>query len=397
MKKLAIISPGILPVPAINGGAVETLITYLIEGNEKKHCFDITLFSCANNKLNNVIYHNTILVQEKKSKLNRMIFLITYVIKKYFNIGRTISSYQMFLARINWSQYDYILVENSMACYETLYFSRGTRGKLFFHLHNDLENKDGDKTEKRTKLIIKSANKIITVSQFLKTRIQNIMQTNKTCVLLNCINFKNFDRSLQDEIGIKRQYKISEDDFVVMYSGRIVPEKGVLELCKAILNLIKKYNNLKLLIVGNTEISEPLEKKYFQTILSVIKKYEKNFIFTGYIDQADIPYYYSISNIVVLPTKINEAFGLSALEAMYVGKPVIVTNSGGLTEFVNEENGFIIDNSQNLQSEIEEKIYYAISHKDVIEKMGEKARKYIMNNTNFDSNKYFENFCKILQ
>ncbi|WEB67090.1 hypothetical protein [Limosilactobacillus fermentum] len=64
--KLAVFAPNVLPVPALNGGAVEELITYFIEENEKKHIYDIDLYTVDNyNRLSNFQYKYTNILQIK--------------------------------------------------------------------------------------------------------------------------------------------------------------------------------------------------------------------------------------------------------------------------------------------------------------------------------------------
>ena len=66
--KLAIISPGFVPVPAVRGGAVEQLITYIIEANEINHKYDIELYTVDDPQLIKKTYKYTKLIKVSKSK-----------------------------------------------------------------------------------------------------------------------------------------------------------------------------------------------------------------------------------------------------------------------------------------------------------------------------------------
>lgn len=70
MIKLAIISPGFLPVPAVNGGAVEQLITNILDENEKNHTFDIDVYTINDPKLSklNYKYTNIIVIKDLNKK-----------------------------------------------------------------------------------------------------------------------------------------------------------------------------------------------------------------------------------------------------------------------------------------------------------------------------------------
>ena len=84
MKKMAIISPGYLPLPAIKGGAVETLIDLLINSKKVTEKFDIDVYSKYDSKINeesknkdvNYLYINT------DSKFNKVFKAFRYLITK---------------------------------------------------------------------------------------------------------------------------------------------------------------------------------------------------------------------------------------------------------------------------------------------------------------------------
>ena len=67
--KLAIFAPNVLPVPAIEGGAVEELTTYIIEENEQKHNYDIDLYTIDNgDQLTDLVYNYTNIIRIKYKK-----------------------------------------------------------------------------------------------------------------------------------------------------------------------------------------------------------------------------------------------------------------------------------------------------------------------------------------
>lgn len=96
MLKLAIFSPNILPVPALDGGAVEELTTYIIEENEKKHVYDIDLYTIDNdNRLSNFKYKytNIIRIKYKTNKtIEKLIRIYNKLLIRMPN-GRIISEF----------------------------------------------------------------------------------------------------------------------------------------------------------------------------------------------------------------------------------------------------------------------------------------------------------------
>ena len=69
MKRIAIITPFILPVPNVSGGAVEELITKLIDQNEQNRGFHIDLYTMDNEKINSDNYKNTDIIKIKKGNI----------------------------------------------------------------------------------------------------------------------------------------------------------------------------------------------------------------------------------------------------------------------------------------------------------------------------------------
>ena len=137
-------------------------------------------------------------------------------------------------------------------------------------------------------------------------------------------------RALRDELNIK------EIDFVFIFVGRIVGDKGMNELIAAFDQLSKEKENVKLLLVGLFEADlDPLKKKTIAAIDT-----NKQIISVGY--QKDVRPYFAIADILVFPS-YREGFPNVVLQAGAMGLPSIVTNINGCNEIIVEnKNGWII-------------------------------------------------------
>lgn len=135
---------------------------------------------------------------------------------------------------------------------------------------------------------------------------------------------------LKDDLGIKDQ------DYVFVFVGRLVKDKGINELVSAFHKLSLKRENVKLLLVGYLETElDPLQ----EITLSTIKNNE-NIIETGF--QSDVRPYFAISNALVFPS-YREGFPNVVMQAGAMNLPCIVTNINGCNEIISQnENGFII-------------------------------------------------------
>lgn len=129
------------------------------------------------------------------------------------------------------------------------------------------------------------------------------------------------------------------DDIVIGTAKLLEPNYGIENLIASFSQLRKRIpgKSIKLLIVGGGSLYNNFSK-----LISELK-IENDVILTGRKPYTEIPKYYNMIDIAVLPS-INESFGVSALEASSCGKPVVVTNVGGLPEIiVNGLTGIIIE------------------------------------------------------
>lgn len=339
--EILIINSSTLPYPPVKGGAVENLIDMYIKkysNNEKYNFtivskFDIKAFEESKSEYPNVnfIWINT---DTLKYKLRR---IVTSILKKITH--RYIENAYIYYAKkqiTNFDKYDVVISENVSEY--GLVLRPLVKGKLVLHLHNDILNKDIVENKK----IFKSYDEFWCLSKYIKSRVDEIEQNNKTKLLYNGINIERFNQSLKQEekISIKERFNIPLRDKIVMYSGRIVPEKGVLELVKAFneLGLAKT----KLLIVG--DISG--KGKYKKKIRKIIEDND-NIITTGYVSYDTIPRLYNIADLGVVPSMWEEPFALTVVEFMASNTPLIVTNSGAIPELVDEKYAIIVEKQQN--------------------------------------------------
>ncbi len=118
----------------------------------------------------------------------------------------------------------------------------------------------------------------------------------------------------------------SDDEKVVLFVGRLVHEKGVLELMTAFRYVLNSFN-AKLVMVGEGYLKEDLYRLASQLGIS-----EKVYL-TGFVEEGVKKALYSVADVLVVPS-LYEPFGIVALEGMASGVPVVVSDVGGLGEIV---------------------------------------------------------------
>lgn len=149
---------------------------------------------------------------------------------------------------------------------------------------------------------------------------------------------------------LKRFLGIKRKDFVILTVSRIAQEKSIDELIKNHKELIKKYPNFKLLIVGDGPDLDKMKN------LAKQLKIENNVIFTGKVALNNVALYYQLGDVFVTASK-TETQGLTVVEAMSASIPVVAVNDDSFKNSVIDDlNGYLYNNDEEYISYIE-KIY----------------------------------------
>jgi glycosyltransferase involved in cell wall biosynthesis len=138
---------------------------------------------------------------------------------------------------------------------------------------------------------------------------------------------------------IRKEFGFCNDDFLLIFIGRVCKNKGLLVLADAMDKIIAQttQKSLKLVIVGSGSGDE------YETIKERFRELNdrKKVFFIGV--QKDVFNLNKMADIFVLPSVFKENFSFSLLEATAAGAPVIATNHGGNPELIiNEKTGLLV-------------------------------------------------------
>jgi len=172
---------------------------------------------------------------------------------------------------------------------------------------------------------------------------------------------------------LMQKWGICESDWVIGYTGRLVKDKGIIELVKAFDILKVRDKSYKLLLVGMFEERDALPIQVQEKI-----KNDPQIVWTDFINE-DQEYFYAMMNVYVLMS-YREGFPTGVLEAQSMGKPVITTKVTGCCDSILDNvTGIFVDNNA---TDLVQKInYIKIGNNEV--SMGRKARNWVV--TNFDN------------
>ncbi|MDC4251499.1 glycosyltransferase family 4 protein [Clostridium perfringens] len=390
---IIIITSGALPIPSVKGGAVENLVEMLININEVRCDNKFVIYSVYDKKLENVIrqYKNCTF---KYIKTDRVVDKIFKVIRHIINRIPGIYIGNLFISKVIKDMkkmnldYDAIIVENSPEY--GIVLNKNKMKNLILHLHNDYLNPS---TKLKNK-IINSYKEIYPISNCVKNNIELIERNKLTNVkvLYNGIDLSKFNKENFDVDVVREKFNISKEEFVIMYVGRLVSEKGVKELIQAVLLLPIEYK-LKLFIVGSPKYSDNTINKYFSELLKLSDPIKDKVIFTGYIDYSNLPELYSIANIGVVPSLCEDAFNLTTIEFMANKVPVIISDRGGMKEIISNLSGRVVRYNKDFIANLSKEIEYMYNKREFLDEMGKNAYN---ESKKFSNINYYNRFNNLL-
>jgi glycosyltransferase involved in cell wall biosynthesis len=164
---------------------------------------------------------------------------------------------------------------------------------------------------------------------------------------------------------------------ILLFVGRLSEQKGVQYLIDAMPKVLKYYRNAKLLIIGDGPFKDELKN------LIHAKKLEDNIEFLGPMRSDQVSKFYNYSDVFILPSLKHssgtEALGLSLLEAMSSGCPVIGSDSGGIPYIIsNNKTGIIV--KQKNSNELAFAILKLFKDRKKSKKLSIQAEKFVRNN-----------------
>lgn len=401
MKTFFFNTSNVLPVPAVLGGATESLLTFLIEENEKHklmrfviHCKYSKEAELLSKKLlyTKVFYHKNfkeLSAYDKILNIDILSFLCYKLISKITPTNyATTNRYYYFAYRIACKiKPDYIIAEGGLYELYKIFLRKFDKSKLYAHLHREVNGNED---------LWKIFPNAIAISNFIKDKYISSNKTNNLNVnlLYNSCDDVKFKESIPEfkKNKIKKNLLIKENSFVIVFSGRIIPEKGVLELIEAVSSIDNK--NIKLIIIGSSLFANAPESSYESLVKLKAKESNGQIVATGFVHNSLLPIYFSISDVCVVPSIYEEPLALVPAEAMTSGLPVIISDSGGMIEYEKDECLIVVKRGDDIVKNIREailRLYNNPNDKEEFIKRGKKRAE------DFTKKKYYFNFYDLFK
>ncbi len=222
------------------------------------------------------------------------------------------------------------------------------------------------------KIALKNVDLFVTLSSYMHSLLLRDGIENK---------FVQYGTRLMEHVSLKKD-EIKNN---ILYVGRLESFKGVDYLINAMPEIIKIFPTARLCIAG-----DGTEKKNLISLTNKLNLQE-NLEFKGQVNRASIEKLYIDSSVLVVPSVWDEAFGKIGIEAMSVGRPVVASNVGGISDWLKDrENGFLIQPKNS--KVISDSIIKLFSDEDLLLKMGNKGRELSLD---FDISKHVDRMIEV--
>lgn len=380
-----------LPIPTTKGGAVETLVEYILAENEKQNKFHFTVLSIADEsaKTQAEAYKNTefVYINKKSEKINGLL-LQAYRVLKHMNvfIPFSLEFYEALKILKTIQNQDFFIFEAGPTTQLPALSKIIPKEKLLVHIHWDGM---GDKRKDQC------FSHLIPVSDYIGREWQKASgcEQEKIMPLYNCAKIDRFTKRItqEEQNQLKEKLGIPKSNRVIIFTGRIVQEKGVKELLEAFEKV--QHPDVSLVMIGSANFGARTNTPYEKEIASIIDKCEKQVVFTGFVHQTKLYQYYNIADIAVMPSLFQDPAPLVCIETQATGTALIATRVGGIPEYTTPDTAILVEKDENLSTSIANQIDYLLDNPDIIKSMGIAGEQHARN---FSTTRYYAEFCELI-
>ncbi len=316
--KAAFVTPGAFPVPSSMGGSVERVVEKVVP--------KLTPY------VQTVIYGRTGRGLAKRSDVNGApIERFPARSKRHY-----IASVCRAMAK---DPPDLIQVENRPR-WVPLLKRRFPGSKVWLNLHSMTYLSASRIAHPRVRACLQAADRIVVNSDFLKACLIRQWPQAEPKIRVNHLGV-DADRfpgrasaKGQAMRAAGRAARGWERRKIVLFVGRLIPQKGVHHLLAAVPSIVAEHPDALIVVVGSALYGSHRLTGYVRSLHRQARRWGKHVHFEPYVSHDDVPRWFASADVAVVPSVGKEAFGLVNVEAMASGLPVVATRAGGMKEIV---------------------------------------------------------------
>lgn len=386
--RVLLVPPPNLPVPAVQGGAVETLLTHLIRENERQGQLDLLCASVPDEAARRAAegLQHTKMLYIAQPHGHRRYWPMVFV-ERCLGIAAPYDPWyqkvQLALA-LELPGPDLIVAEGGNLTQCSAISRMFGRRRCLAHLHGQTAC---------SPVMDTIYGGILALSQFIRDEYlkTSTLDPKRAYIWYNCVDTRRF-RPGPPPLALRTRLGFGARDFVVLFCGRLDPDKGIHKLMEALEQL--PVPQIKLLIVGSPFFGRTQQSSFLRRLEQQARALGNRVQFTGYLPNEDLPDYYRLADLVCVPTLVEEAAGLVAMEAMACGRPVLATRSGGMPEYLEGSQAVLVERGENIADQLAWSIRMLYEHPALCAEMGAAGARRAKD---FSVERYYTEFVRIVQ
>lgn len=391
LPRAALLMPPALPVPAVKGGAVEGLATRLVEENQTRRRMELAVVTVLDEQaaVAAARFSQTLFCFVRPaSPVRRALYSLTRRVRAL--AGRGVHwnvYYSQALPFLRALHPDHLVAEGGdLTGWQQVSRAFG-KERMVAHLHG---------LTHASPLLDRCYGHVLALSEYIRGQwlATSALDPKNALLLYNCVPVERFAAppDAQAVETLRQQLELSADDFVVLFCGRLEEDKGVHKLVEAMALIPDPA--VKLVVVGGSFFAASETTPFTRQLQALAKPLAGRIRFTGYVPAGQLPAYYHLAQVTVMPTLVEEAAGLVAVEAMAAGCPLIATQSGGLPEYAAGSNAILLPRDESLPAAIAESVLALKADPGRRAEMAAAGRRRA---TEFSAPRYYDAFLQAFQ
>jgi len=249
-------------------------------------------------------------------------------------------------------------------------------------LHNDVFI---DRSEETMERILEGIgwDKLVAISETIRDSMRERLPgipDERWTVIMHGIDVETFSPAGEERRRELREAYGFDGRRVILHPGRFLPWKGILPAIRSMPRVVREVPEALMVMTGRAQriYKDRDELAMYDAEIDRFIHEEglEDHVHIGMYDHDDIPRLTALSDVVIYTTIGVEPFGLVPVEGMACGVPVVVTNSGGLTEsVVDGETGFVIPKDEEaLPGALAERLIEVLEDEELAEELGLRGR-----------------------
>jgi glycosyltransferase involved in cell wall biosynthesis len=241
---------------------------------------------------------------------------------------RSYSYARCFLQRSRQIPFSHVEVHNRPYIFELLGNASPPDLLVCLHLHNDPQEMRGLRSPAERRAAITNAAAVYCASHYIRRRLLDGVGGSAD-------NVHVVHHGLEIPKAAPR-----ERQKIILYVGRVISEKGVLELARALGRIRGQLRGWKIVVIGDAGTGRRLA--YENQVNDALAVFGDDYRRVPFLPHPEVMQHFAAAEITVVPSRWEEPFGRTALEAMAAASAVVASGSGGLKEVVGDA-GVIVD------------------------------------------------------